>query len=325
MRVVKKYSVPPESVKEQIQGIFSEYPYKDFQLKNLGISKKEMSEYLWSTLNVNSDSFILIQFENDVVTGFMKAMPNNFVKKHLKLNSWSIRHLLFSGRPSEEDRWDLVEKSIEELRSVGAHFIDIKIAPDDNLLLKILQNVDFNTVGVTANCLINKQPQLCEDVDSGVLEVSPAQEKDISEIHKLVKANHKHNHYYYDPRIPIGQVKMLYGNLVSKTVHMDSADTLIARDENGVLRGVVTYKTKPALTNFSSKNLASLDFIAVDSSYRCRGLGDIMNRSALKKIYDSDIDTVMVRTMVSNYQALRVLQKLNMKITSSDIILHKWL
>jgi len=118
---------------------------------------------------------------------------------------------------------------------------------------------------------------------------------------------------------------MLYGNLVSKTVHMDSADTLIARDENGVLRGVVTYKTKPALTNFSSKNLASLDFIAVDSSYRCRGLGDIMNRSALKKIYDSDIDTVMVRTMVSNYQALRVLQKLNMKITSSDIILHKWL
>ena len=325
MKVVKKYSVPPESVKERIQQIFSTYPYKDFQLKNLGISKREMSEYLWSTLNINHDSFMLIQFEDDRITGFIKAVPNNFVKKHLKLNSWSIKHLLFGERMSGNDRRELVEKSIEELRAVGAHFIDIKIAPDDNLLLKILQNIDFNTVGVTANCLINKQPELCREVDSGVLEVSPAQDKDISEIHELVKANHKHNHYYYDPRIPIGQVKMLYGNLVSKTVHMDNADTLVARDENGVLRGVVTYKTKPALSKFSSKNLASLDFIAVDNSYRCRGLGDILNRTALKKIYDNSIDTVMVRTMVSNYQALRVLQKLNMKITSSDIILHKWI
>lgn len=325
MKTIKKYSVPPDFTKEQIQNIFSSYPYKDFQLKNLGISKDEMSEYLWSTLQVNHDSFILIQFEDDKITGFMKAVPNNFVKKHLKLNSWSIRHLLFAEDVTEEKRLGLVKNSLEELKAAGAHFIDIKIAPNDNLLLKILQNVDFNTVGVTANCLINKQPELCREVDCGKLEVRSAIDEDIGEIHELVKANHKHNHYYYDPRIQISQVKMLYGNLVSKTVNMDNADTLVARDETGVLRGVVTYKTKPALTNFSSKNLASLDFIAVDSNYRCKGLGDILNRSALKKIYDNSIDTVVVRTMVSNYQALRVLQKLNMKITSSDIVLHKWL
>ena len=325
MKVVKKYSVPPEKIKEQIQQIFSTYPYKDFQLKNLGISKREMSEYLWSTLNVNHDSFILIQFEDDRVTGFMKAVPNNFVRKCLRLNSWSVKHLLFAEETPGNYRGELVKQSIEELKLSGAHFIDIKIAPNDNQLLKTLQNNDFRTVGVTANCLINKQEELCKDVNCGNITVEPAIDNDINEIHELVKANHKHNHYYYDPRIPVRQVKALYGNLVSKTVHMDNADTLVARDENGVLRGVVTYKTKPALSKFSSKNLASLDFIAVDNNYRCRGLGDILNRSALKKIYDNSIDTVMVRTMVSNYQALRVLQKLNMKITSSDIILHKWI
>jgi|GEM_PF-3637166 len=325
MKSIKKYVVPPKSIKEQIQKIFSTYPYKDFQLKNLEISKVEMAEYLWSTLNVNHDSFILVMFENEKVAGFMKAVPNNFVKKHLKLNSWSIKHLLFSEETHEEGRIDLIKRSLEELKSVDANFIDVKIAPNDNLLLKLLQNNDFSTVGITTNCLINKHPHLCESVNCGSLSVDPAKKQDVDEIHELVKANHKHNHYYYDPRIPIKQVKALYGNLVSKTVHMDSADTLVARDEDGVLRGVVTYKTKPALSKFSSKNLASLDFIAVDTSYRCKGLGDILNRSALKKIYDSSIDTVMVRTMVSNYQALRVLQKLNMKITSSDIILHKWI
>lgn len=324
MKKIKRYSFPPEFIKESVKRMFSQYSHKNFQLKKIGIKKEEMTNYLWSTLTTSKGAILLVLFEGGKVLGITQAVQNNFVKRYLRFNSWSIKHLLFSDSAIENDKVTLLERILEELKGEKASFIDVKVAPSDHSLLRLLQIRCFYTVGVTANCLINFSPKFLDEVDKDRFFVRHAEDKDVSEIHELVKTSHKHNHYYYDPKIPIEQVKLLYGNLVSKTVFMENASTLVARDALGNLKGTITYKTTPALSKFLSKNLASLDFIAVERSERCQGLGDILNRIALKKMYEKSIDTVMVRTLVSNYQALGVLRKLDMKVTSSDIILHKW-
>ncbi len=323
MSEILHYTTPPKEIKSEIKELFSSYPFKDFQLNSLGVTKEEMSEYLWSTICNNADSLFLAVAEEGEISGFIYASPNNFVSGHLEISSWSIRHLLFRDNVEIKDRKRLLNTTLSLLKEKNVEFLDTRTAPEDKTNLSLLQLSGFDTVGVTSNCLLKPLAEIPEKPEG--FQISHAQKSDEDEIHSLVRTNHRHNHYYYDTRFSREKVEKLYGNLVSKTIDMKNTKTLTARDGDGVLRGVVTYKTAPRISCFTRKKLGSLDFIAVDKRCRQHGLGDYLNRMALHEMGRKSIEGVIVRTMFNNYNALAALGKLNMKITSSDIILHKWL
>lgn len=321
MNIFRKIDLPPTQYKKVFHKLFDQHKFKDYQMKILGISKKQMIEYLWNSLK-QDNGLLFGFFKHEQCCGFIKFFHNKFVSKNLFTSSWSIHHLHFDQDVTNDEKNLYISDAVSYMKeNKQAEFIDIRVAPDDKNMLSILQDIDFNVIGGTVNCIvktIEKEPQF-----NTPLSISPALPTEGLEIHKLVCNNHHHNHFYYDIHFKREDVKNLYGQLVCKTIEMENAETLVARDPDGSIAGIITYKTSPPINNFIDQNLASLDFIAVDMTKRRKGLGDFLNKQALFRLHQLGIKKAVVRTMYNNYAALSILQKLNMKISSSDMILHK--
>ncbi|MFO7736645.1 MAG: GNAT family N-acetyltransferase [bacterium] len=313
----------PKQYKNEIISLFNSFPYRDFQIKKLGIKKEEMLEYLWNTV-VSHKGISCALLHKNKLKAFSFSVVNRLVTGKLGVNSHSLRHFLISPDVDISDRSSFLAFCIDMIKQKKGHFVDFKAAAPDTETIALFQHNNFKTVSGTINCLIKSLEK--EPYFNGNVDIEKAKQENADEIHRLVCKNHAHNHYNYDTSIPHDKIGDLYGTLVTKTLKMNNTTTLAAKNrDTGKIEGVISFKTNPAISLFSRYNFASLDFIAVDSNCRSKGLGDFLNRAALREINKQGIEKVVVRTMYSNYAAIAILQKLGMRITSSDMIFHKWL
>jgi ribosomal protein S18 acetylase RimI-like enzyme len=304
----------------EVQILFKEYTHKDHQLRTLGIPKERMAVYLEKTLDEPGSHNICLR-DNGRLVGLISLQFLPWMSEHFGLRMCAVRHLLArSDSPMVHTR--LLRFVMEELKEVD--FLDCRVAVDDIYSAHALEVCGFRYVGteIFLGQVLNPQPPPC-DLPSGI-EICPCRPEDRPEILDIVGETHVHNRFVYDPIIQEDTTRSLYRKLVANCFEAVSFRVLVARSERGV-EGFLTFKMNPNFSQVSGIQCGSLDFIGVRPQTRTRGLGAALNRMALREMVQEGDKIAAVRTLASNYPALKTCFRTGFMITSTSLHFHRWI
>lgn len=301
----------------EVQGLFKAYPHKEYQLRTIGVSKDQMALYLESTLT-NSGAQIICLRDGGRLVGLIALKHLPWMSEHFGLKMYSIRHLLArSDSPLVHAR--LLRYVIEELPEVD--FLDCRVAVDDVYAAHALEACAFRYVGseifLGQKIGPNSQPQCLPGI-----EFRRCRREDRSEILRIVREAHVHNRFVYDPIFEETAAKSLYCRLVTNSFDDNEFEFIVA-DSGNTIEGFVTLKMNTSFSHAVGISCGSLDLIGVRPEKRNRGLGAALNRAALYRMAQQRMQYVAVRTLASNYPALRICLQTGFTVTSTTLLFHR--
>ncbi len=303
----------------EVELLFREYSHRDNQLRAMAISKDSMVTYLKSTLLEPGSQNICLRDDGRLV-GLVGLQFLPWMSEHFGLRMYAIRHLLTrSDSPLVHAR--LLRLVIEELPEVD--FLDCRVAVDDIYAAHALEVCGFRYVGTEIFLGRTLEPNGETRIPSG-MEIRYCQPADCSQVLDIVGETHVHNRFVYDPIIHEKTVQSLYRKLVAKCFDADPFKVLVAHSENEV-EGFIIFKMNRNFGKAAGIPCGSLDFIGIRPQTRNKGLGAALNRIALQEMAREGAAVAAVRTLASNYPALRTCFRTGFFITSTSLHFHRWI
>ena len=303
----------------EVRRLFKEYPHKDFQLRSMEISKEVMVNYLETTLRSAGTQSICMRANGDLV-GLISLQSLPWMSDHFGLKMYTVPHLLAgSGGPLARAR--LLRYVIEELHEVD--FLDCRIAVDDVYAAQALEAAGFRYVGTEAYLGRKLEREEAFEAPAGI-EIATCSPADREEVLEIVEDTHVHNRFLNDPLIGGDLARSLYRKLVENCFNKSQFTALVARS-CGEVQGFIISKINEAFCRVVGMKTGSLDFIGVKPDNRNRGLGACLNRAALSMLVQQGVQYVGVRTLASNYPALRITFKTGFIVTSTSLHFHRWI
>jgi GNAT superfamily N-acetyltransferase len=303
----------------EVRRLFKEYPHKDFQLKSMKISKEVMANYLEATLRSAGTQSICLRANGNLV-GLITLQFLPWMSEHFGLRMYAVSHLL-AGSEGPMVRARLLRYVIEELQEVD--FLDCRIAVDDVYAAQALEAAGFRYVGTEAYLgrVLGWEEPFDPPADIEIAECSPA---DRGQVLEIIEDTHVHNRFVNDPLIGGDLARSLYRKLVDNCFNQSQFTVLVARC-HGEVQGFIVSKVNETFCRVVGMKTGSLDFIGVKPDYRNRGLGACLNRAALHRLAQQGVKYVGVRTLASNYPALRITFKTDFTVTSASLHFHQWI
>jgi ribosomal protein S18 acetylase RimI-like enzyme len=306
---------------DEVRELFREYSHKDYQLRAMGVSKERMAGYLAKTLTRPGVQSICLR-DNGCLVGLISLQSLPWMSDHFGLKMYAVTHLLArSDGPLVPAR--LLRFVVEELQDVD--FLDCRIAVDDIYAAQALEVCGFGYVGTElylGRKLKPKETPDAPDPPEG-FEFSIWQPEDRDQVLDIVEETHVHNRFVYDPIIDERAARLLYKRLVANVFDQPHFNVLVARSRDEV-QGFIISKINRVFAEVVGTRSGSLDFIGVRPHVRNRGLGAELNRIALNGMAAEGTEFVAVRTLASNYPALRITFKTGFSVTSTSLHFHKW-
>jgi len=151
----------------------------------------------------------------------------------------------------------------------------------------------------------------------------PCPKERLLEVLDIMDNNHFHNRYMYDPRIPSDRANDIYKEFLSTSAY-EKDYRLLIKCSGTEIDGFILYKFNATLSEAMGRKYASLDFIAVKGGRKNAGVGVALNKGAINDLVREGVSHVVVRTLASNYPAIRICQKIGFQLTSTDLHFHRW-
>lgn len=304
---------------EEVLQLFKEYPHKDYQLRSMGVSKESMAAYLETTLRSPSVQSICLR-DDGRLAGLIALQSLPWMSEHFGMKMYAVSHLLARAEgPLVRAR--LLRFVMEELREVD--FLDCRIAVDDVFSAQALEVCGFRYVGTEMYLGQKLNPHDVPSMFPGV-EIRDCQRGDRRQVLEIVEETHVHNRFVYDPLIDARLARSLYRKLVQNFFDNDQFKVLVARSR-GAVEGFIITKTNSTFDEVVGMKSGSLDLIGVRPETRNRGLGAQLNRVALYGMADEGVQFAAVRTLASNYPALRITAHTGFTVTSTSLHFHRWI
>jgi L-amino acid N-acyltransferase YncA len=303
---------------KELKQLFIDYPYKNFQLKNIGIDKNRMVDYLIDTIS-GKDIFNYSAYQLDKLKAFISLRKLNMLSKFFDYSIYSIRHFLKSN-DNEKDPQLLLNYALSSM--LDADVITSKVASDDISIIHSLETNSFNFVGNQIDLILNLNEY---NIDKSIDEnnISLVKEDELSDVLRIIEMVHTKNPYAYDPNFDNDLVKKLYQKITVDAAKEKSYKIFVYKINSKII-GFITMKYNYNFSAYSKKKCASLDFIGVDKNEAFKGLGVQLNIYVLNMLKSEGYDICAVKTLSDNYSALRICNKLGFKITGSSLLFHKW-
>ncbi len=303
----------------EIHQLFSEYSFKDYQIRFMGASKERMVEYLIKSLHQSVIKTICLSDRNRLI-GFISIKPLPWLSSHFGFRMFTVTHLLASGEdPLVQAR--LLRYVTEESQDVD--FLDCRVAANDIHSAHALEICGFRYVGT--EIYLGKTIKRNGPAHRPVFKVSAfQQESDLDQVLEIAGQIHLHNRFSYDPFFREENAKSVYKRLMANCIDDDQFVVLVARS-SARIEGFIVSKFNRSLSRELGFLCASLDFIGVRAEIQNRGLGQALNLGALRHLARKKVEFVGVKTMASNYSALMVCNKTGFQLTSASLHFHKWI
>ena len=304
---------------EEVRQLFKEYPHKDYQLRSMGVSKECMAKYLERTLRGPNVQSICLRDDGRLV-GLIALQSLPWMSEHFGMKMYAVSHLLArSEGPLERAR--LVRFVMEELKEVD--FLDCRIAVDDVFSAQALEVCGFRYVGT--EMYLGQEVRPCDaPTPLPGVDIKDCQRGDRRQILEIVEETHVHNRFAYDPLIDVRLARSLYRRLVENLFDNEQFTVLAARSR-GAVEGFVISKQNTIFDEVVGMKSGSLDLIGVRPETRNRGLGAQLNRVALHRMAEENVRFAAVRTLASNYPALRITSHTGFRVTSTSLHFHRWI
>lgn len=303
----------------EVKQLFGEYPHKDYQLHCMGASKDRMIDYYEASLVESGAQSICLKDDGRLVGLItLKSLP--WMSQHFGMRMYAVSHLLArSDGPLVHTR--LLRFVIEELPDVD--FLDCRIAVDDIHAAHALEVCGFRYVG--AEVYLGQDLEQDDSPDPPADQrIRPCETGDRRQVLEIVTETHVHNRFVYDPIIQPEITRSLYRRLVENCFPHDQFRVFVA-GPRGAVEGFITAKINKRFHEVVGIPCGSLDFIGVRPETRNRGLGAALNRVALHDMAREGVRYAAVRTLASNYAALRTCFATGFQVTSTSLHFHRWI
>jgi GNAT superfamily N-acetyltransferase len=298
--------------------LFRDYPYKDHQLRFMGVSKERMVKYLEKSLSKPDMQTICMRDKGRLV-GLIALQSLPWISNHFGLRMVTVPHflarstgLLIHAR--------LLRYVIEELQDVD--FLDCRVPIDDIYACHALEICDFHYVsteiymGQVLKSIIPPEPHLD-------YEIRPCTPEERDQVVQIAGETQVHNRFVHDPIIHEDAAKSLYQRLVTDCFENNQFNVLVAHSR-GRVEGFIITKMNLPFSQEVGQLCVSLDLIGVRPESRNRGLGVELIRWALYHLAEEKAVFVAVRTLANNYPALSICFHTGFQITSTSLHFHKW-
>lgn len=303
----------------EVRQLFKEYPHKDYQLRTMGVAKDRMATYLEGTLRAPGVQSICLR-DNGRLVGLVALQSLPWMSEHFNMKMYAVPHLLAkSNGPLVRAR--LLRYVVEELHDVD--FLDCRIAVDDVFSAQALETCGFRYVG-TEVYLGQELGNYEHPPPLSGLEIRICKRADRRQVLEIVEATHVHNRFVYDPLIDARLARSLYRRLVENLFEDDQFNISVACSR-GAVQGFIISKINSAFASVVGLMSGSLDLIGVRPETRNRGLGAQLNRVALSQMARQEVQFAAVRTLASNYPALKITAKTGFGVTSTSLHFHRWI
>ena len=315
-------SIEPLAMEDlpEAEDLFNTYSFKDFQLKQLGIPKHKMAGFLKRSL-VGKGVFNAILREEGRLVGLVSAKFLPWMSQLMGAKMYSMQHFVTAGKRAGFYQ-TMLQYVMDQIPDMD--FLDCRVASGDINAIQALENSGFRFVGNEVY-MVRSLRDSPAHYQNACPDCVPCNEELKPEVMKLVEETHFHNRYMYDPQVSAKDAADIYSKYLAGFAFTPDYHSLI-KVSGGVVQGFIFYKFNSALSQMvGGSHYASLDFIGVRQDRQNRGLGEKLNQAALYDLTADHTSHVVCRTFGSNYPAMRILQKVGFKITSSDLHFHMWL
>ena len=302
----------------ETEKLFTEYPYKDFQLSQLNIPKEKITVFLRETL-YGKQIYNAGLREDGKLVGLLSARYQPWISQLFGVNMYSLQHFITSDR--EPGHYQAMLNYIMD-QIADLDFLDCRVSSADISAIQALENAGFRFVG---NEVYMVRPLVETPLPKsyGLTECIPCSDSLKTQVLNMVREIHFHNRYMYDPEVARKDAIDIYSKYLSGVAFKPEYRSLIKCDGDRVV-GFIFYKLNTALSQLVDGKYASFDFIGVNREIQNSGVGEDLNKAALFELERSGVTHVVVRTFGNNYPAIRICQKVGFKITSSDLHFHLW-
>ena len=306
--------------------LFASYPFKRFHLYLSKLDKHRLAE-IYADNFYRDDIQELISINNHPL-GLASLKRFSSLSTHFNLNAYFLKNFIHN-----EQVQNGYEKLLQNIfRNQKSNQLDFMITrqPVDNVeAINALLKYRFYYVATETVYDLNLQHiNNIDNMDFELVEmINPknydthTNQQESDQIKKIAHDNHHDNRYLCDPFFAPEHVKRFYANIITDSLSKKNHEVFAYRLD-GKIRGFITTIINEDFNHKMPYRYASLDYIAVDYPYQKKNIGYVLNNYALDHFRKRDIDFVSVKTMGSNYRAMRLLSKSRFVIGSQNMILH---
>lgn len=182
-----------------------------------------------------------------------------------------------------------------------------KVNPNQTEMISELEKDGFELKDTLIRFII---PRIKVVESNKVLSTELTQNQELTQVQKIAKDAFKNSHFYKNSKFQIEKVNNLYEKWVLNK-YLKKNKIYIYKEKDIVKGFLIAIETETE---------AIIDLIAIDSSFRGKGIGrDLI----LKFLENNQLKKSYVGTQISNLQAIKLYEKIGYKILDFTHIFHK--
>ncbi len=301
-----------------LKSFFQTYPYKQFQQFFSKINQSIVAENQLNSFLKDPICFILEDNNTGLYQGIASMAFFPMTSIAFSMQCFLLKNF-FVKKPTQA----LYDQLLEGLLKKTKNQVDFIISrqPVDNVLgIKALCLKNFYYVCMESVFTLPLEQVTFENLES-FNHITMAEEKDLDVVFDLAKKNHAENRYLYDGFFDPTKVQDLYQQVIRQSYQKSNQALFVYRLKKKIIGFITTIKNQ-SLSQQMGFGYGSLDYIVVDKEFQKQNIGYFLNAYALKDLYKKGVLFASVKTMASNYKAIKLLHKNGFTLTSQNVLLH---
>ncbi len=299
-----------------VQHFFRNYTYKKFQHRIQQIDPEQMAAFYSEKFRAEENTFFFP--DQGQARGIASLVYMPCFSRAIDREVYFLKTFI----AGEDEEKVYRELACRVTKAVPRGFIISKVPVDNQNSINALSGTGFYYVCTESVFSLNAG-KLAEIDQSGFEQVFPCSEAMLPGLTRISAANHRDVRYYYDANFPHDKIKNYFSSIVRQSFRHPHHRVFVYRCDNEIA-GFITVIINKQLGELMHSGYGSLDYIVVDKKFQRQNIGYTLNNYALAFLQKEGIINISVKTMGSNYQAMRLLTKNRFIITSQNLVLHHY-
>jgi ribosomal protein S18 acetylase RimI-like enzyme len=215
---------------------------------------------------------------------------------------------------SEQSAGQLVQAVLDKVREVGWKHLAVRINSSKHGLIHALEAAGFRTVDIQATLVHSLAETVASSPVRRSVEVRALSDRDFGSVKHIAQGAFRQSRLYADSALDKDAADRLHVKWLANNLR-GRADINLGGFDRGKAVGFVSC-TLAHQENFETASpRAHIDLIAVDESFRGKGIGKTLIRAALD-YYRGRCPMISVGTQGTNYPAFQLYQGCGFKLVS---------